>query len=160
MPPLAVDGSKAVAQHRPAQQHAVVVLLLRDGAAVGMGQLAEQVKGAAHIHLLAGFHIQQGQVHRAAAAVAGAGGDIAALEQLLLFQVWVKIRLHAQVQILDPPEHKVPHRAGGAIGVEDFETVALCVHLAADGFECAGGLPRQSSSDKVSWMSFVSTIPG
>ena len=125
MPPLTVDRLKAAAEHDAAQKHAVIILLLCDAAIVGMGDRAEAVKRTAHVKLPACRHIQQSQVDRTAAAVRGLFCDITALEQLLLLQIGVEIRLHADILILDPPQHEMLDRADGTISVKHLDAVAL-----------------------------------
>ena len=146
MPPLAVDGLKAAAEHHAPQQHPVLILLLCDGAAVRMGDRAEQIEGTAHVQLLAGPHVQQRQIDRAAAAVAGLPGDVALGEERLLFQIRVEVRLHAQILILDAPEDEMPDRGGGAIGVEDLQPVAHDDQLAAGGLQGARRLDREQGA--------------
>ena len=135
MPPLAVEGAEAVAQHHPFEHHAVFVLLVRDPAVIRVRDPAEQIEGAAHVQLPAGLHVQQRQVDRAAAAVAGLLGDIALGKERLLFQLRVEIGLHTDILILDAPEDEVPDRAGRPVGVEDLQPIALHDQLAAHGLE-------------------------
>ena len=103
-----------------------------------MGYLTEKIKGAAHVHFSAGAHIQQGQVDRASTAMGGLARDIASLEQLLLFQIRIKIWLHAQIQILNAPQNEMPHRPGRTVGVINLQPIALYIHLIGHSFERSG----------------------
>ena len=143
MPPLAVDRRKAVVRHELLKPHAVFMLLGRDFAAVRMGTLAEIVEGASHIEFLAGGHIEQREIDRAAAAVAGFARDVAQTEQILLFEIGIEKRLHPLVEILNAPEDKVTHGPRGAIGVEHLEAIAHDVGLIADRLKGAGGVLRE-----------------
>ena len=111
-----------------------------------MGDRAEAVKRTAHVKLPACRHIQQSQVDRTAAAVGGLFCDITALEQLLLLQLGVEIRLHADILILDPPQHEMLDRADGTISVKHLDAVALHHQLVADRFERAGGFFGQEGA--------------
>ena len=108
-----------------------------------MRQLAEIIKGTAHVELLSGAHVKQREIHRAAAAVAGFARDISSLKQLLLLQIRVKIGLHAQIEVLDAPQHKVFHRACWTIRIEHLDPIALGVQLARHGLERPRRLNRQ-----------------
>ena len=143
MPPFTEERLKAVAQHRMLQRQAVFILLFGDVPAVRMGKRAEQVKGAAHIQLFAGLHVQKGQIHGAAAAVAGAAGDVALGEQQLLFKIRIEIGLHADILVLDPPEHELLYRTGRTVRIKDLQPESLNDQLGADSLERAGGLDGQ-----------------
>ena len=95
MPPLTVDRAETVTDHDLLQDHSVVILLLGNSPVIRVGDFAEHVERTAHVKLLAGRHIEQGQVDRAAAAVAGTACNKALGEQLLFLQLRIKIRLHA-----------------------------------------------------------------
>ena len=77
MPPLIVQRFETVAHHRRSQNHTVIELLRGESAVgtrelqrlgvaaiIGMALGAEPVKGAAHVDLLAGSHINDCQVDR------------------------------------------------------------------------------------------------
>ena len=70
---------------------------------VGVRDLAEHVERAAHVHFLAGGHVEQGQIDRAAPAMARLRGDVAQIEQVGFVEVRIEEGLHAQVEILDSP---------------------------------------------------------
>ena len=108
-----------------------------------MGQRVEEVEGASHVHLFAGRHVKERQVHGAAAAVARLFGDVPLLEQDLFLEVRVEERLHAKVEVLDAPEHEVPDRAGRAVGVEHLEPVAHDIGLVGNVLQSPGRLPCQ-----------------
>ena len=89
-----------------------------------MGRFAEEIERTAHIDLFSRPHIEQRQVHRAAAAVAGLFGNVSLGKEILLHQIGIKIRLHTHILILNPPIDKMLYRADRAIGVEHFEPQA------------------------------------
>ena len=132
MPPLTVNRHKAVFDHRTLQQHPVFILLIRDPSIVRVRNLTEQIKRPAHIHFLSGIHVEKGQIHCTAPAVTGLAGNIALCKKLLLLQFRIKIRLHPQIQILDPPQDKMPDRPGRTIGVKNLQTVSPYIYLIAD----------------------------
>ena len=69
VPPLGVEREEAVAEHGIAQDEAVGFLLRRDVLVVGMGEFAEIVEHAAHIHLPAGLDMYEREVNGRAAAM-------------------------------------------------------------------------------------------
>ena len=108
-----------------------------------MGNFIKQVKRASHIHFFSCFHIQQCEVNCTAPAVAGLFCNIAFRKNFLFFQIRIEIRLHANILILNPPQDKVLHCTGRAIGIEHFQAITLNHHLIADSFQRPRGLLRQ-----------------
>ena len=111
MPPFFGDGFESAAHHGFAEDHPVLELDRVDLAAgrpggagerpgifarfripapVRMAFLAEPVESAAHIQFFPAGHIEQGQVDRAAAAVARFLGNIALGEQDGFVQIGIK----------------------------------------------------------------------
>ena len=111
MPPLAVDGLEAVAEHCRTQDHAVAELLLGDGAAgrgrfpiidtrlgiaaeVGMALLAEPVEGAAHIDLLLRGHVEKGEIDGGAARVTTLRHNIPLIEKHAFIHLGIEVAFH------------------------------------------------------------------
>ena len=145
MPPFLGQGPEAVLHHDLPQQHAHLVLLRGDALIVRVAQLAEIVEGAAHVDLPLRAHVEQGQVHRAAAAVAGMLVDVALGEELVFFQLRIEIFLHPGVVCVQRPVHEMGHRHLGPVGVEDLQPVAHAHQLVAGLFQGGGGLRGQKS---------------
>lgn len=101
MPPFRRERLESMAEHRLAQNHAVLELGLVDfpvlgrlvtlifprvlhrfgiAAPIRMALDAEMVEGAAHVRFLACFHIEKRQINGGTAAVTGLGVDIAVRE--------------------------------------------------------------------------------
>ena len=64
MPPLAVNAFKSVAEHRIAENEAVLGLSVQLARIIRMTLFAEPVKRRTHIEFLAGSRINERQVHR------------------------------------------------------------------------------------------------
>ena len=90
-----------------------------------MRTLAEIVKSAAHIQVLARVHIEQRQIDRATAAVPGIIRDIALIEQNGFIELGIKILLHSCIAEVFCPRGKVIHRRLRAVRVVNFYSVAL-----------------------------------
>ena len=126
-------------EHDLAEDHAVGVLLGRDAGVVRVGKLAEVIERAAHIDFLFERHIEQRQIDRAAAAVAGMLGNITLREQHVLVKLRIEEFLHPRIVGVERPVHKVRDRHLRAIRVENLQPVAHREQLVADLLERGGG---------------------
>ncbi len=139
MPPFLVVGNEAVRLHQVLQEHAVGALCGRDRGVGRPGPLAEEVEARAHVQLSdpAGtVPVDDRQVHRAAPRVAGAGSDIAQLEQVLLRDIGIILRLGPLVLQVPAPAHEVIDRVLGAVGIEDLEPQAEWPQCGLDPGQC------------------------
>ena len=152
VPPFAVEGFEAVAQHGLAQNHAVSELGGGEGvvgavgagggvaAAAGVALGAEPVEGAAHVDFLLGAHVEEGEVDGGAAGVATLLHDVFQLEEATFVHVGVEVALHERVVDVGGPADEVVDGALRAVSVVDLEAVALGHDVVADGAQAVGGL--------------------
>lgn len=100
-----------------------------------MRYVNEEIKGTAHIHFLAGFHIQQRKIDGAATAVGRSFGDVSLDKQLVFAEIGIKILFHTLVLAFKSPHDKRPHRAGRPVRIKHFQAVSLNEQLVADCFQ-------------------------
>ena len=103
---------------------------------------AEIIEGAAHVDFLARRHVEKRQVNRASPAVAGFRGDIALVEQHVLVQLRIKIRLHARIVQLLRPTDEMADRHLRAIGVVNLQPIALRLQIVRYRLQRFGRFPR------------------
>ena len=108
-----------------------------------MAFAAEPVEGAAHIELLLGVHIEEGQVDRRAARVAALLHNVLKLKQSALVDIGVEIAAHCGVAKVGSPADEVVYSHLRAVGIVDFQAVALGLDVVADGTEAVGGAARK-----------------
>ena len=77
----------------------------------------------AHVHLLAGLHVEEREVNGAAAAVPGTFGDIALREEDGLVQFRVERILHPRVLRVLRPAHEMRDGALRTVGVVDLQAI-------------------------------------
>lgn len=140
MPPFGFKRLEAVAQHRLPQDQTIGLLLSGDRLVIGMGEFAEPVERATHIHFLPRLHVEERQIDRGAAGVAGACHDILPFEQFRLGHFGIEIGFHPGVIDILRPAHEVIHSALGAVGIVDLKSIALRHNVVAHRFEGFGGL--------------------
>ena len=104
---------------------------------------AEPVERAAHVHFLAGLHVEERKVHCAAAAVPRLLCDVAALEQHGLVKVAVEIRLHPRVADIGRPADEMRDRPLRTVGVVYLQPIAAPDAVVARRPERTRGLLRQ-----------------
>ena len=144
VPPLHGDGLEAVAHHGFAQELAMADLVTGEPMGiVVMRCLAQEIVGAAHVHLALGLHIEKGEVERGAAGVAGLMGDVTAVEEFGFWAVGVEIGLHALVIEVAAPANKEIDGHLRTVGIEDLEQVALLLEVIAHELEAVGSLACQ-----------------
>ena len=132
MPPFALHGPEAAAEHGVAQDQAVLPLLVGDLFGEGVRPLAEEVEAAAHVHLLARGGVYEGQVHGGAARVPGFAGHKPAGEYLLLAQAGVEVGAHERVVRILSPATEVRHGALRPVGVVNLQPETLGAEIVAD----------------------------
>ena len=162
VPPLGIQGLKAVTHHGQSENHAVVELsggnapargrfvvvarvLERFGIAaeVGMALRAEPVEGAAHVELLLRGHVEERQIDRRAARVSAMPGNILLFEKHALVKVWVEILLHAGVGDIGGPAHEVVDAPLRTVGIVYLQSETERLDVVADGTQAIGGTARQ-----------------
>ena len=153
--PAAIIGLRRLEPVRP---H-----LAADAPVVGVGERVEAVIARAHVDrvvaeapagrlravaqavaaavalLAARRQLDEREVHRAAAAVAGLARDVALLEEDLLAHARVELGLHPAVREVLGPLHEGVDRALRPVAVVDLERVALRAHGRLDPLERLGG---------------------
>ena len=95
--------------------------------------------------LLAGRELDEREVHRAAAAVAGLGRDVALLEHPALAHARVELGLHRLVREVLAPLDEGVDRALRPVAVVDLERVALRPHDLLHAREPLGRLRREQA---------------
>ena len=120
MPPFFYQRFKSVGQHRFPQDHTVLILFFRNLLVVRMGKLPEIIEGAAHVRFFFRGHIEQGQVYRAAPAVAGVFRYVTLGEQHVFCQFRIKIGFHAGIFHIFGPADEMGNRHLGTVGVVYF----------------------------------------
>ena len=125
MPPFLCKWLESMGNHRIAQKHSVFILLLGDFSVVRMALFAEEVEGATHVDLFFSFHVEQGEVHRGPAAVAGVLVDVALREEHILVEFGIEVLLHARVIGVLGPLDKVRHRHLRSVGIVDYQAAAF-----------------------------------
>ena len=162
MPPLAVEGLESVTEHRLAQDHAVGELLWGDAAACGalavvarifarlrvaaevrMALRPEPVEGAAHIEFLFRRHVEEGEVDGGTTCMAAFLIYVLLFKEHALVEVGIEIGLHQRVGDVFRPAHEMVYTHLRTVGIIDFQAIALCFHVVADGTEGLGCLFRQ-----------------
>ena len=107
MPPFGADGEKAVFSHGFLKQGAVGHYIGWQVGSGGVGFLAEEIVGGAHVKFLAGVEADDGEVCGGAAAVETAAfgvGDVARVRQnipeALLVRTGTVAVVHFEAQVL------------------------------------------------------------
>ncbi len=101
------------------------------------------VEGAAHVELFLSSHIEERQVDGGAPGVAALLIDILLLEEDALVEVGIEVLLHLRGREVGSPAHEMVDGLLGAIGIVDFQPVALLAQVVADGAETVGSLLRK-----------------
>ena len=94
---------------------------------------SEPVEDAAHVDILACSHVEERQIHRGAARVAGFCHDVLLLEKAALVHLGIEIRAHGDVRDIGCPAHEMVHGALRTVGIIDLEAVSQSLALLADG---------------------------
>ena len=96
-----------------------------------MGHLAEHVERTSHVDFLTGLHVEQRKIYSAPPAVRRLGCDITFGEKFLLYEIRIKIFLHADVIIFYTPHDEMLYGTLRPVTVKHFHPVTLDIKLVA-----------------------------
>ena len=129
MPPLHRIRLETFGQQGLVQAVTVGLLGRGDVRVAEVGARVEEIEWRAHVQCLArpAAAVEQGHIHRVAAAVAGGGRDVA-VEQIRLGNVRMPGLLQCRIHRGMGPGHKGLHRTYRAVAVQHLQAIALGLH--------------------------------
>ena len=113
---------------------------------IRMAHFAKEIKRAAHIDILLLCHIEQRQVHSAAAAVSGMLGNVVLRNDVLLVQLRIEIRFHPDIRRIFRPAHEVIHAFLRTVSIENLQPKPLLHCFIADCLQRFRCFPGQQSN--------------